>query len=98
MLVRQRDYRQRKKMVFRYMVVLTLVFLAHTYFSNLSTPLKLIPQTLAAITMGYIVILIISVRQFTHISEFIDWTKVNTAAEPDSDGNAEKPPGVEREP
>ncbi|MBA4149449.1 MAG: hypothetical protein H0X66_15155 [Verrucomicrobia bacterium] len=58
------------------------MFLAHSYFSNLSSPLKLIPQTVAAVSMGYVILYIISLRQFKYIAEFIDWDKVSKIAEP----------------
>jgi hypothetical protein len=81
-LLRQRDEHRRRRMVLTYAVGLVLLFVAHSYFSNLSTPLKLIPQTLTAITMGYVVLLILSLRQFKYVAEFIDWQKVTEFAAP----------------
>lgn len=66
----------------RYSVVLLLLFLAHTYFSSLSSPLKLIPQTFFAMTMGFVILYITSLRQFKYVAEFIDWNKVAWAADP----------------
>ena len=79
-LLRQRDQGQRRVLVRRYVIGLVLLFLAHSYFSNLSSPLKLIPQTAAAIAMGYVLLLISSLRQFRYVAEFIDWGKVTTSA------------------
>lgn len=63
-------------LIWRYAVALVLLFIAHSYFTNLSSPLKLIPQMFAAIAMGYVVLLIVLLRQFKYVSEFIDWGKV----------------------
>lgn len=79
-LLRQRDQGQRRVLTRRYVIGLVLLFLAHSYFSNLSSPLKLIPQTAAAIAMGYVLLLISSLRQFRYVAEFIDWGKVTTCA------------------
>jgi hypothetical protein len=62
--------------------MLLFLFLAHAYFSNLSSPLKLIPQTFSAIAMGYVLLCVLSSRQFKYVAEFIDWDKVTEAAEP----------------
>jgi hypothetical protein len=80
-LLRQRDEQRRRRSILRYAVGLVLLFVAHSYFSSLSTPLKLIPQTMTAVSMGYVVLLIISLRQFKYVSEFIDWEKVTEIAE-----------------
>ena len=81
-LFRQRDPQRRRRLILKCSVALLLLFLAHSYFSNLSSPLKLIPQTIAAIAMGYLMLYITSLRQFKHVAEFIDWAKVNEMAEP----------------
>jgi hypothetical protein len=65
-----------------YSTVLLLLFLAHTYFSNLSSPLKLIPQTGLAMAMGYVLLFIVSLRQFKYLADFIDWNKVAEVADP----------------
>ncbi len=79
-LLRQRDQGRRRVLIRRYAIGLVLLFLAHSYFSNLSSPLKLIPQTAAAIAMGYVLLLISSLRQFKYVAEFIDWGKVTASA------------------
>ena len=81
-LLRQRDPIQRRRMILIGYIVLLLLFLAHGFFSNLSSPLKLIPQTLTAIGMGYVILHTIAIRQFRYVAEFIDWTKVKESAEP----------------
>ena len=86
-LLRQRDERRRRRMILTYSIVLLLIFLAHSYFSNLSSPLRLIPQTFAAVAMGYIILCIISLRQFKYVAEFIDWAKVSRIAEPSAPPN-----------
>jgi hypothetical protein len=63
-------------LIWRYAVGLVLLFIAHGYFSNLSSALKLIPQTFVAVAMGYVILSIVSLRQFKYVSEFIDWGKV----------------------
>jgi hypothetical protein len=75
-LLRRRDHGRRRVLLLRYAAILLVLFVAHSFFSNLSSPLKLVPQTLAAIAMGYIVLLILSLRHFKHVVEFIDWGKV----------------------
>jgi hypothetical protein len=86
-LLRQRDEHRRRRLVLTYAVGLVFLFVAHSYFSNLSTPLKLIPQTFTAVAMGYVILLIISLRQFKHVAEFIDWRKVVEIAEPNAAPN-----------
>jgi hypothetical protein len=81
-LLRQRDPIQRRRMILICSIVLLLLLLAHGFFSDMASPLKLIPQTLTAIGMGYLILQIVALRQFTHLVEFIDWTKVKEAAEP----------------
>lgn len=83
-LLRQRDDKRRRGMILRYSAVLMLLFVAHSYFSNLSSPLRLIPQTAAAVGMGYFLLFILSLRQFKAVSEFIDWAKVMEIAEPNA--------------
>ena len=75
-LLRHRNHGRRRALIGRYAVGLVLLFIAHSYFSNLSSPLKLIPQTFAAVAMGYAILSIASLRQFKYVSEFIDWDKV----------------------
>jgi hypothetical protein len=81
-LLRQRDEHRRKRLVLTYALGLVVLFVGHSYFSNLVSPLKLIPQTFTAIAMGYVLLLIISLRQFKYVAEFIDWSKVTALAEP----------------
>ncbi|GMU23821.1 MAG: hypothetical protein AMXMBFR13_38990 [Phycisphaerae bacterium] len=76
-------------MIVRYLALLLLLFIAHTYFSNLDSPLKLIPQTMAAISMGWVLMLVLSLRHFTYLAEFIDWTQVTQATE--SEEESERP-------
>jgi hypothetical protein len=90
-LLRQRDPHQRRRLLVTYSVALLLLLLGHGYFSNLSSPLKLIPQTMTAIAMGYMILYIISLRQFKFVADFIDWTKVTETAEPSAGGNAAAP-------
>ena len=90
-LLRQREVLQRRRLMLIYALVLFLLFVVHCFFSNLSSPLKLIPQTFTAIAMGYMILSIISLRQFTHVAEFIDWTKVIASAEASGGGNAAPP-------
>lgn len=80
-LLRQRDARQRKRQILGLAVLLVVLFLTHTYFANLASPLKLIPQTLAAIGMGYVILCILSLRRFTCLIDFIDWPEVTKSAE-----------------
>ena len=75
-------------MILIYAFGLVLLFLAHGFFSNLSSPLKLIPQTAAAIGMGYVLLYVISLRRFKFVAEFIDWTRVSAVAEPHAAPNA----------
>lgn len=91
-LLRQRDQHSRSRLILTYSVVLVLLFAAHSYFSNLSSPLKLIPQTFAAVAMGYVLLSIISLRQFKYVAEFIDWAKVTRTAEP-TPSDHQEPPG-----
>lgn len=73
-----------------YVVALLVLFLCHAYFSNLTSPLKLIPQTMAAISMGYVVLCILSLRRFIYLTDFIDWAMVTKSAEHGGDGDAEE--------
>jgi hypothetical protein len=75
-LLRLRDDHHRRRMILTRLVVLALLFVAHSYFTNLSSPLKLIPQTAAAIGMGYFMLSITSLQQFKYVAQFIDWDKV----------------------
>lgn len=86
-LLRQRDQHRRRRLILIYSIGLLLLVLAHRYFSNLSLPLKLFPQTFAAISIGYVILYIISLRQFKYVAEFIDWAKVMEIAEPSSPPN-----------
>lgn len=81
-LLRQRDVRGRRILLIKYAVLLALTFLAHTYFVNLATPLRLIPQTMSAIAMGYLLTALAAVRNFRIVAEFIDWEKVTAMEEP----------------
>jgi len=90
-LLRQGDPRQRRRMILTYWGVLLALVLGHSYFSDLTSPLKLIPQMITAILMGYAIICIILLRQFTYVAEFIDWEKVTESAGPCTGGNAVPP-------
>lgn len=84
-LLLQRDPNHCRKEILMYSAVILLLLLAHGIFSNFSSPLKLIPQTFAAIAMGWSLLCIFSLRQFPQIAEFIDWPKVIKATEPNDD-------------
>lgn len=86
-LLRQRDPQQRRRLILIYSGTLLVLFLAHGYFSNLASPLKLIPQTMTAIGMGYVILYILSLRRFNHLADFIDWAKVTESAEPSAGVN-----------
>jgi len=89
-LLNQNDSKKRKRSTLIYIAVLVGLFLAHTYFSNMATPLKLIPQTMSAIGMGYVILLILSLRRFGYVAEFIDWPMVKKSAEQVSGDNGEQ--------
>jgi hypothetical protein len=57
-------------------------FLAHNVFTGMESPLKLIPQTMSAIGMGYVLLSIFSMRRFPYLAEWIDWDKVGEFVEP----------------
>ena len=81
-LLRLKDQRSRRRHMFIYAIILVVLFAAHAFFTNMDTPLKLIPQMLAAIGMGYVLSYILSVRQFKYLATFIDWENVSRTAEP----------------
>src|SRR5687767_13857950 len=81
-LLSQRDPQRRRLLILTYSVVLLLLFLAHTYFSRLSSPLKLMPQTGLAMAMGYVLLHIVSLSQFKYLADFINWDKVAEVADP----------------
>jgi hypothetical protein len=78
-LLRQRDDKQRKKMIIGCLAGVIVCFCLHSYVSNFTSPLKLIPQTGLAFIMGYLVILGQSLQKFSIVAEFIDWEKVEAA-------------------
>ena len=81
-LLRQRDPGRRLRMMLTYAVMTLLLLGVHAFVSNsMESPVKVIPQTMAAVGMGYLMLYIISLRHFRHVSGFIDWTKVEEAAE-----------------
>jgi len=80
-LLHQKDQHQRNRLVLVLSIALVVLFLADVCFANLSSPLKLIPQTFAAVAMGYVLLYIRSLRQFKFVAEFINWPKVTDAAE-----------------
>ena len=80
-LLRQRDPQGRRRLMLIYAVAFLVLFAATGYFSNLTSPLKVIPQTMTAIGMGYVMLFISSLRQFKHVAEFIDWAKVTEVTE-----------------
>jgi hypothetical protein len=91
-LLRQRDPQQRSRLILIYSAALLGLFLAHGYFSNLASPMKLIPQTITAIGMGHVISYILSLRRFGHVADFIDWTKITGSAGPSAGGVATAPP------
>jgi hypothetical protein len=80
-LLSQHDQKKRNRQILVYVGALLALFFAHSYFSNMASPLKLIPQTMTAIGMGYVLLCILSLRRFAYVSEFIDWSKVKKSAE-----------------
>ncbi len=82
-LLTQHDSKKRKRLNLIYLAALIVLFLIHNYSANIATPLKLIPQTMSAIGMGYVLTVILSLRKFAYIAEFIDWSKVNESADQD---------------
>ena len=80
-LLSQQDSGKRKRQILILAGALLSLFLAHSYFSNMETPLKLIPQTMTAIGMGYVMLYMHSLRRFPYVAEFIDWAKVKESAE-----------------
>lgn len=79
-LLRQRDPKQRRWMMLKYGAALVLLFFAHDYFTELSSPLKLVPQMISAMFMGWMLICLLSVKNFPRLAGFIDWDKVTAAA------------------
>ena len=82
-LLRHRDAKRRRQLILMHWIALLLFFAAHTYFSNLSSPLKLIPQMFSAMAIGYVILSIFSLRAFKYVAEFIDWDKVAQTAASD---------------
>jgi hypothetical protein len=80
-LLGQHDVRKRNRQILIYVVALLALFAAHSYFTNLTTPLKLIPQTMTAMGMGYVLLCIQSLRRFGYVAEFMDWEKVRESAD-----------------
>lgn len=80
-LLSQEDVRKRNRQILIYAVALLALFAAHSYFTNLTTPLKLIPQTMTAMGMGYVLLYIQSLRRFGYVADFIDWEKVRESAD-----------------
>lgn len=80
-LLSQFDPKKRKRLTLIYVGALLGLFLIHCYFSNMATPLKLLPQTMSAIGMGYVMLSVLSLRRFGYVAEFIDWPKVKESAE-----------------
>jgi len=86
-LLSQRDSKQRKRQVLGYIVTLIVLLFVHSYFSNLASPLKLIPRTMTAIGMGYVILSILSLRRFIYLTDFIDWEKVTKSVEQGGEPN-----------
>lgn len=86
-LLDQHDAKKRKRLILSYAAVLVFLFLIHSYFSNLESPLKLIPQTMSAIGMGYVILLVLSLKRFAYVAEFIDWPRVKETAEQAASSN-----------
>ena len=89
-LLNQQDSKKRNRLAWIYVAVLLVLFATHTYFSNMTSPLKLIPQTMSAIGTGYVILLVLSLRRFGYVAEFIDWSKVKKSAEQGGDGDTEE--------
>ncbi len=88
-LLRQREEGQRRRLSASYTGILVILFLGHSLVLNMTSPLKLIPQTASAIGMGYLLLMIISLRQFRWLVDFIDWSKVEACVESES-GNQDE--------
>lgn len=86
-LLNQHNSEKRRRSFFMYGAVFVILFFTHSFFSSMTNPLKLIPQTFSAIGMGYVILLILSLRRFGYVAEFIDWPSVKETAEEVSDGN-----------
>ncbi len=80
-LLNQQEVRKRNRQILICVVALLALFAAHSYFTNLATPLKLIPQTMTAMGMGYVLLYIQSLRRFGYVAEFMDWEKVRESAD-----------------
>jgi uncharacterized membrane protein len=87
-LLKQRDKKKRRKTAIIYFSALILCFLMHNYFSDLTTPLKVLPETFLAMIMGYIITVIISLWNFRVVSEFINWEKVTSASQTENENQA----------
>jgi len=79
--IQQRRPEIRKKLIIKNLIVFGLLFLAHSFSSNLETPLKLIPQTMSAVGMGYVLFILVAIKQFSLVVDFIDWEKVESHTE-----------------
>ena len=90
-LLRQRDPRQRQRLLLRSYAAFLLFFAAYCYFCNLSSPLKLIPQTFTGLAMGYLMLSITALRQFKYVTEFIDWARVSAVVEPSGPADGSPP-------
>jgi|GEM_PF-6443833 len=80
-LLSQNDPGKRRRLILIHVAVLLVLFFTHSYFSNLTSPLKLIPQTISAMGMGFVMVHILSLRRFGSIAVFIDWPKVKNSAQ-----------------
>jgi len=85
-LLSQHDVKNRNRQILVYVGGLLALFVAHSYSSNMATPLKLIPQTMTAIGMGYVMLSILSLSRFVYVAEFIDWAKVKESVDQDATG------------
>lgn len=79
-LLKQRDEKNLKKQKILYLLLLLVTFGLHLFFSNLETPLKLIPQTMCALYMGFLIYVLSTIGQFRYVKEFILWDKVEEEA------------------
>jgi hypothetical protein len=79
-LLSQFDPKKRKRLALIYVGTLLVLFLMHGYFSSMATPLRLMPQTMSAIGMGYVMLCVLSLRRFGYVADFIDWSKVKGSA------------------
>ena len=80
-LLRLADYRGRRHLILRNVLLLALCFIGHTLSHRWNSPLSLIPETFLAAFMGYLLLLIMSTRRFQLVGKYINWDAVQEDAE-----------------